>query len=733
MGDRPDSVIRDDFHSINNLLNKITTQSGMARYRLEMKGIDQGKIEEEKAELIKVMDDVEENAMKVGEILKGLRKAFFAGGVKKTGNKMLIVDDEKDIALVIKEFFVSKGYEALTAFSGSEAMAFLSQPGIGLILLDMHMPDMNGIEILKEAKKRYRDVKIIVLSGYLNEYREEAEKLGCDVYLTKPFSVKMLIKIVESVLAGREEDRKRVEALISDDNVLAKAKLLFIEPNEIMYSSKQAYFRDSKYCKGKYQFVAAFNENEALEKLSEFKPDIILSDISIFRLYNLYDKISKLSAQPKDVILYGIPVGNKDIGAASNASFVGDLFDSMAAIINSEEVASLGRIVRQTAIEYGLYRISGAMTSEQFDNYHRTLLEASKGMALIPDTRKLLRIIVYVVKKHMRLRSACVFYYDESVKGYTLKSRRGECRVEKGYKIDEAHPLISWLKDRKNSFSFNKGDFKESAEAGLELERLGCAACVPSFNKDKLIGFLVLGGKSSGESYTYQELELLQTIANETAIVIENAENLLELKKLKEKEKENYFQTILALARTVDEKDSYTRGHLDEVSIYGMIVAEELVNMKNIKIDVEELKISLLLHDIGKIGVPDALLYKTSKLTTEEFDIMKQHAEIGARIIEPIEKLRKVGNIIRHHQEKYDGTGYPEGLKGEEIPVEARIVSVVDAYHAMISDRPYRKALPEEVALNELKTNSGTQFDPIVVEAFIKAYEKGKIIKSRKY
>lgn len=371
------------------------------------------------------------------------------------------------------------------------------------------------------------------------------------------------------------------------------------------------------------------------------------------------------------------------------------------------------------------------MTSEQFYNYHKTLLEASKGMVLITDTRKLLYIIVYVVKKHMKLKSACIFHYDEGAGYFILRSKRGEVNIKEGYRIDGSHPLIKYLKDKKSGFSYNEDYFKGLAEVRGELEKLGCVACVPSFNKGKLIGFLILGSKRSGDSYTDEELELLLTIANEVAIVIENSKNLLELQRLKEREKENYLQTILALARTVDEKDAYTRGHLDEVTKYGIVVAEELANLKNIKIDMEELKTGLLLHDIGKIGVPDALLHKNSKLTTEEFEIMKQHTEIGARIIEPIQKLKKVGRIIRHHQEKYDGTGYPDGIKGEEIPVEARIIAVVDAYHAMISDRPYRKALPEEIALNELKSNMGTQFDPQVVEAFIRAYEKGKIVKHR--
>lgn len=270
-------------------------------------------------------------------------------------NKILIVDDEKDITLVLKEFFVSKGYEVLTAFSGSEAMGFLNQPGIGLILLDMHMPDINGIEILKEAKKKYKDAKVVVLTGFSDEYKGEAEKIGCDAFLTKPFSVKTIITVVESVLAGKGEDRKKVAALISDDNVLTKARLLFIEPNEITYSSKLAYFRDSKRCKGRYQLTAAFSENEALEKLDEFKPDIILSDINVFRLYKLNDKISMSQNPAKDIILYGLFPNAKDLGKDSYFSFIGSLFDPVAAIVSHGEMDKLGKIVRRAAIEYGLY------------------------------------------------------------------------------------------------------------------------------------------------------------------------------------------------------------------------------------------------------------------------------------------------------------------------------------------------------------------------------------------
>jgi len=380
-------------------------------------------------------------------------------------------------------------------------------------------------------------------------------------------------------------------------------------------------------------------------------------------------------------------------------------------------------------IEMFLRHLTDAFLFQGRNDYKKILVQASKGMVLITDIQKILNLIVYIVKKHLRLKNACIFLYDSKSGYYVLRSLRGLKRSFLGYKLESGHYLIKWLTDNRRIFLCNTDIGKLNDKEKQELIKLRCSVCVPSFWKQKLLGFLILGDKFSGDGYTVKEMDLLSTLSNEVAIALENAKNFEELKRLKMIERENYFETVLALARTVDEKDSYTRGHLDEVTKYGMEVVDELMSLKSININKEELKFALLLHDIGKIGVPDALLNKNGRLEPEEWDVMKQHAEIGARIVEPMSKLKNVRAMIKHHQEKYDGTGYPDGLKGENIPIESRIIAVVDAYHAMISDRPYRKALPEGVAINELKNNRGTQFDPIVVDAFLKAWEKGNIKK----
>lgn len=368
-------------------------------------------------------------------------------------------------------------------------------------------------------------------------------------------------------------------------------------------------------------------------------------------------------------------------------------------------------------------------------------------MTLVTDMKKLLNLIVRVVTKNVRVKSAGIFQFDEAKNKYVLRICRGTNRRHTGYSLDKDNALVWWLRTHKDPILLDeiedwlsserflrkeKGLKERLIEIKKEIESIDGAICVPSYGKGCLIGFLMLGEKMSGDIYTQEDIQLLSTLASEAAIAVENAKNFMEVEKLREKERETYIQTVLALAQTVDEKDSYTHGHLEEVAFYGMKVAEELEGSSEFSaaINKEDLETSLKLHDIGKIGVPDTILHKNGNLKPEEWIIMKQHCEIGARIVEPIAKLKKVGNIIKHHQERYDGKGYPDGLKGEDIPLESRIIAVVDAYHAMVSDRPYRKALSEEAALRELKNNIGTQFDPIVVGAFVKAWENGKIKKA---
>ena len=179
----------------------------------------------------------------------------------------------------------------------------------------------------------------------------------------------------------------------------------------------------------------------------------------------------------------------------------------------------------------------------------------------------------------------------------------------------------------------------------------------------------------------------------------------------------NLIEMVTSLAGAIDAKDPYTKGHSTSVSRYSEALARA-VNMP--EQEVERIKIGAMLHDVGKIGIPESVLKKPGKLTDEEWEIMKQHPTIGAeKVLAPNEALREFIPIVKYHHERLDGKGYPEGLKGEEIPLEARIVSVADAYHALVSDRPYRKGMPIENACAILQEGAGVQWDSDLVRQFI--------------
>jgi putative nucleotidyltransferase with HDIG domain len=183
-----------------------------------------------------------------------------------------------------------------------------------------------------------------------------------------------------------------------------------------------------------------------------------------------------------------------------------------------------------------------------------------------------------------------------------------------------------------------------------------------------------------------------------------------------------YIQTIRALAEAIDAKDAYTRGHSERVAVYASRLGHQLGLRKEL---IERIYFAGLLHDVGKIGIPDAIITKPDRLTPEEYEEIKKHPEIGAKILEPVEFLHHIVPCVRHHHEWYDGcnAGYPDRLAGDLIPLPSRVIVVADTVEAMTSDRPYRKALPIDDVVLELHKYSGTQFDPVVVDAFLKLLE----------
>jgi putative two-component system response regulator len=179
--------------------------------------------------------------------------------------------------------------------------------------------------------------------------------------------------------------------------------------------------------------------------------------------------------------------------------------------------------------------------------------------------------------------------------------------------------------------------------------------------------------------------------------------------------------TVTSLALAIDAKDHYTQGHSQKVSAYAVMIAEALGMDPP---EVEEIRLAGLLHDIGKVGIPEPILNKSGPLDAAEWETMKTHTELGAKILEPLEAMKRIRLMVRHHHEFYDGTGYPDRMEGERIPHGARVIAIADAYDTITSERTYKKARTPEDAFLELERCASNQFDPSLVRVFIEVMRR---------
>ena len=233
--------------------------------------------------------------------------------------------------------------------------------------------------------------------------------------------------------------------------------------------------------------------------------------------------------------------------------------------------------------------------------------------------------------------------------------------------------------------------------------------CVPLVYRNRTNGVIVLNDKTGNQDFTEDDLFILSDLGSHISIALENY-------RLSQDVEKTYVETINALAMAVDARDPYTRGHSKRVGDYCIKIAEAFgIDKETVKM----LRDASIVHDIGKIGIPDEILRKTTPLTKEEVKLIQQHPIIGYNILRPIRSFEKLSNLIRCHHERLDGKGYPKGLKAKDISLPLNIMIVADAFDAMTSNRPYRRAMSIVEAKKELKKYSGTLFEKEVVDKFI--------------
>jgi response regulator RpfG family c-di-GMP phosphodiesterase len=236
---------------------------------------------------------------------------------------------------------------------------------------------------------------------------------------------------------------------------------------------------------------------------------------------------------------------------------------------------------------------------------------------------------------------------------------------------------------------------------------------VPLLSQAGCVGLLLVAKPMSG-SFTVEDRGLVSLLAAQAAIMLEDYTLFEDLDHMRQ-------EMVASLGRAIEAKDLITHRHSGRTR---SLVRPLTQDMSLPEILIQQIEVGAFLHDVGKIGIADAILRKTGELTPEEYAVMKTHPILGRAILEPIPALRAVGAIILYHQEWYNGAGYPEGLAGEEIPLGARIVQIIDAWDAMTSDRTYRKAMSKASAIAELRRQAGSQFDPKLVDLFLRVLDR---------
>ncbi len=356
-----------------------------------------------------------------------------------------------------------------------------------------------------------------------------------------------------------------------------------------------------------------------------------------------------------------------------------------------------------------------------------TLHEVGKTLSMVLEIERLLELIIDMTTRVLGgVKASSIILHDQETNKLQVKVYKGFNRelamkpIEIGEGIagkvfEKGEPMMinnlpgnpPIRESGANAPGSTSPAPSEAGESGQASQK--SSLCVPLKIKERVIGVLSVSDKLSGESFDENDLHMLVTLASQIAITLNNAQ-------LYEDLEASYLAAVRALANSLDAKDKYTRGHSERVALYSLEIG------KAMKLPPESLKnlhIGALLHDIGKIGISEVIITKPTRLTEEEYELVKMHPVRGAKIIEPAKFLKEKVPLIKFHHERMDGKGYPEGLKGDNIPLLARIVCVADSFDAMTSKRAYRAPMGREAAVQELVKFSGSQFDPRVVSAFL--------------
>jgi response regulator RpfG family c-di-GMP phosphodiesterase len=457
-----------------------------------------------------------------------------------------------------------------------------------------------------------------------------------------------------------------------------------------------------------YQISAAYDASEAFKILENQGVDLVLTDLVMGEKSGVDVLNEALKIQPETVVVMmtGQPTIENAVTVLKSGAY--DYLMKPFSLENLKATIKRG-LEKKKLLQENIYLKETV-----------SLYKISEAMGSTVKLDHLLNLILKMVIKELGADVASVLLLDEKSKRLRPKAYLGMSPelLKNGF-LAGTDPVSEWVVKNAKPRIFTPGEARFFK--GAQRSMVKSLISHPLLARGRVLGTLNLVRIHYPSPFTPGQLQSLSIMASKAASAIESS-------MLYEDLKEAYLDTLTALANAVEARDLYTRGHTERV----WYMAESLATQMSWGEEkIQEVRMGSILHDIGKIGVPDAILNKSGSLNEAEFEIMKSHTTQGVTILQGIEFLKPAYPYVLYHHERYDGQGYPEGLKGEDIPMEGRLMAVVDTFDAITSERPYRKKRNLRKAVKEIKDNSGTQFDPFVVDIFLDAWERKIIDRKR--
>lgn len=489
-----------------------------------------------------------------------------------------------------------------------------------------------------------------------------------------------------------------------EDHRCGSYRILVVDDDEAVRRSVQKRLE-----KEGHVVIAVDNALDGLKMFQAASFDLVISDIRMPQMDGMtfLSHIRELDGALPVIMITGAP----SLETAQTAVKQGAYDYILKPVDRDTLLASVGRALekRHLSLQVEAHKRQLEQRVEVQTRVIRALLQMANELNAMESLQDVLSSVVEGAHRHLRAHRVMVLIGEED--SHLLKYARGTGVFEhrlRGQGISITDPNISVLLEAEEAVSMEP---KGELPAGAIWEQLGEPPWlgVSVMHAGDILGVILVGEKDPPGPFTEDDRKILSYVGDAASVAIHNQ---LVMSRLRE----SYMQMMELLAFAVESKDPYTRGHSDRVRRYAIRLARKL------GVPEEEVLIigqAATLHDVGKVEMPDHLLRKPAKLTPKEYRDMKDHAVLGKIMVEGIPFLRDALPLIQYHHEKWDGSGYPEGKKGEEIPLGARIIAVADIYDALTTQRPYRSDISREKAILELRRQQGITLDPQLIEPFI--------------